>query len=210
VGGVFWRPIAIVWCFSWARFSSSPRRVAWNSVALAHLGPSSLPALVRLLDRPELQTWWCAREALSILHKNEPEANAAIHDLLASPSLRVRVAAGTVLARADDPSGLPATVEGLDSEDTAVRLVSAETVSEAFGSDALSKEVKHRFKVYERTRAVLEGEKADPRTVFKHGDIRGASVEGEEVPLNARAVKAFDAIHPEPPDHSRKRGADGR
>ncbi|HZU99048.1 MAG TPA: HEAT repeat domain-containing protein [Planctomycetota bacterium] len=192
--GVFWRQLAIGGCFAVARCSSSPQRVAWSSVALSHLGPSALPALARLLDRPGLQNWWSARKAIELMHKNDPEANAAIHDLLGSSSLRVRVAVATVLVEAHDDAGVPGIAEGLASDDPDLRFFSAETGHHLGSPDWSGMDLKSRWPVYEKSHEVLMTISPDTRTVFEHEDLSRISIEGKDT----RFHEAYDP-DPSPP-----------
>ncbi len=203
VGGVFWRTLAIGGCFAVARFSSSPKAVAWGSVALSHLGPSALPALTRLLDRPDLQNWWSAREALALLHLQHPETDGAIHDLLGSQSVRVRAAAATILVREHDATGMPVATEALSSDDPDVRFFSALTIASAVRSDHSSNGVHPGPQVFDRVLGALERGCHDPRIFLEHWDFRGCSIEGVSKTIKDEARDEYERFVPPLPINGR-------
>ena len=203
VGGVFWRTLAIGGCFAMARFSSSPKTVAWSSVALAHLGPSALPALTRLIDRPDLQNWWSAREALALLHLQHPETDGAIHDLLGSQSVRVRAAAATILVREHDATGMPVATEALSSDDPDVRFFSALTIASEVRSDWFVRETQQSPQVFDRVLGALDRGCQDPRMFLEHWDFRGWSIEGVSKTIKDEAQAEYGRFVPPLPIRGR-------
>jgi HEAT repeat protein len=174
LAALFWRAIGIVACFSVARFASSGATVSGSTRALARLGPEAIPALSRLADQPDLQHWFSAQEALALLRASDPEANAPIHDLLLSPSVRVRAAAACALVGSPDhdPAGLPVLLEELEGSDLDARTFAAVTLA---GTNAawFEKNVKDYKAVFEHLARVLQDLRfsaRDPRSVFLRAD----------------------------------------
>lgn len=180
VGVVFRRPLAVFWCWGNASVRTTPESLAWNCAALSDLGPASLTALMRLLESPELQRSWSAGRGIHLLHRDHPEANAPVHDLLLSPSPRVRAVVGMVLVSSEkhDASGLPAVLEGLASSDADARFFSALSLT-YFPGDRFEKEVPDAPRKFVlMVQALAEGLK-DPRTLFVHEGRSGFAIYGE-------------------------------
>jgi hypothetical protein len=188
LAGVFWRQVAILWCWGAARVASEPTTIAWNEAALGELGPQAIPALARLADRPEIQHAYSAGVALHLM-RAQPDANAPLHDLLLYASPRVRAAAAIALLAADEKDALArqAVVEGLESPDADVRLFCALATSMAHlaGEDRRVREL--------MLKDLTEGAE-DPRDIFSHEAIRGFKVDGQRRVLKdcARARLLLD------------------
>ncbi len=197
VGAIFWRPIAILWCWSVARASSAPDVIAWNCAALADLGPSSLPALARLADGPDLQRSWSAGAAIAGLHERVREANAPIHDLLLGSSARVRAAAGLVLvsSSAHDASGLAAALEGLASPEPDVRFFAAYHLC-FFPGDRFEREVPDAPRVFARMVKLLAEGITDERRIFIHAGRTGARINGQWRSVSDFAKHGLERLDP--------------
>ncbi len=166
VGAVFWRPIAIFGWWQVARCSSSPQTVQESCSALARLGPSSLPALARLAESPDLERVWSARAAIEDLRARVPEANAPIHDLLLSNSSRVRAIAAIALVEAGDPdpNALTGCIDALGSSDADARLLAAFALAWVPAA-RFEKEVPKAAAVFMDLARALSEARTDPRTV---------------------------------------------
>jgi hypothetical protein len=182
-GAVFWRSFAILCCWSLARFSSDWSVVVWHTTELSHFGPSALPALARLADRPGLQQWVSAERSIELLLARDREVNAPVHDLLLAPTVRVRAAAAVALATTDEKeeAAIPVLVEMLDTEDPDVRVAAAEALA---NSNRLPLHV-----ISHVIRALASGAD-DPREVFLNGDNNGVRIHGEHVRMrdHVRAI----------------------
>ncbi len=190
-GAVFWRSFAILGCWSLARFSSDWTVVVWHTTELSHFGPSALPALARLADRPGLQQWVAAERSIALLRARYPEANAPIHDLLLSSSVRVRAAAAVALVESDEKeeAAVPVLVEALEEEDPDVRYFVASALL-AVQSRRLEKCVKEKERAFKRALEALADGISDPREVFLNDDNNGTRIHGAHVRVGPSAAWA--------------------
>ncbi len=187
-GAVFWRSFAILGCWSLARFSSDWTVVVWHTTELSHFGPSALPALARLADRPGLQQWVAAERSIALLRARSPEANAPIHDLLLSSSVRVRAAAALALVESDEKeeAAIPVLVEALDADDPDVRFFAARALV-GVKSRRFEKGVKEKERALKRVLDVLIEAFQDPREVFLNGNNNGTRIHGDHFVVHSLA-----------------------